>query len=63
MVLLAAGVLRAEINGQPAGVKDVDRTKIGVTAFRSETVVLRTPQLLKVRGLFRDAGLDVRSKE
>lgn len=63
VVLLAAGVLRAEINGQPAGVKDVDRTKIGVTAFRTETVVLRTPQLLKVRGLFRDAGLDVRSKE
>lgn len=61
LALLSEGLLRATLNGAPVTAKEVDGGKIGATEFRSETVIFTRLQLIKVRKLFSDAGMQVRS--
>ncbi|WP_166395201.1 BREX system P-loop protein BrxC [Rubrobacter marinus] len=61
LTLLSEGLLRASQNGRPVTAKEVDGAKVGATEFRSETVHFTRLQLIKVRKLFADAGMQVRS--
>lgn len=65
LALLSAGALRAAVNGAPiTTAKELDQTRIGVAEFRAERS--RPPSVLEligVRKLFAEAGLDPRSGE
>lgn len=62
-VLAAESRLRAQINGVPASVKELDGRNIAQADFRSETAVVSMPQRLQIRKLFGDAGINWRSDE
>ncbi len=60
--LLAAGRIRATLQGQPAGVS-LDRTKIGIAEFRLEEDLVTTAQKIALRNLFQQAGLSGKPNE
>lgn len=63
MTLLASDQLSASLNGSPVGAKALDQSKIGVVEFRSQNVVLSTPQRIALRQLFSKVGVDAKPTE
>jgi len=55
-VLLVAGQLRAEGIKNPT---ELERKNIGKTLFHVETVIITTPERIKIRKLFQKAGVPV----
>ncbi len=56
--LVASTHLKAEIDGKPISLADLDQKKLGLAVFRAESPVLTTGQKFGIRKLFKDAGLD-----
>ncbi|HRE28791.1 MAG TPA: hypothetical protein PK954_19260, partial [Anaerolineales bacterium] len=56
--LVASTHLKAEIDGKPLSLADLDQKKLGLAVFRAESPVLTTSQKLGIRKLFKDSGLE-----
>ena len=63
LALVAAGVVRAEKNGQVLPLKQIAQSQIGVLEFRSETKIVSAGQRIQVRKLIQDMGLPVKPGE
>jgi len=63
IALHRAGSLKVEVNGQPLAPGQLDQNKIQSAVFRPEQTPLGTTQKLALRGLFQQAGVQVRSGE
>ena len=63
LALLIGGYLRANLNAQSVGPKQIGQGQIGVVDFYSEGIVIQTSQRLAVRRLQRDVGLPVNPGE
>lgn len=57
LCLVAAGQVRASLEGRSPSVKDLDGTKIGVAEFRLEKATVSAQQRLDLRKLFQDAAV------
>ena len=56
-------LVRVTLNGQPVDALKLDQRQIAQAEFRAEQVTLTTVQRLKLRQLFQNAGLTVKSGE
>ena len=61
--LFGTGHLRATSNGIPLKPGQLDQAKISATDFRVESATIDTRQRLKVRKLFKTAGVDCKPNE
>lgn len=64
IIALHAGAhLLARYNGQALAVGQLDQNKISKTEFRTETIILTGPDKLKLRELFREAGVSAKASD
>ena len=64
IIALHAGAhLLARYNGQPLAVGQLDQNKISKTEFRTENIILTGPDKLKLRELFREAGVTAKASD
>ena len=64
IIALHAGAhLLARYNGQPLAVGQLDQNKISKTEFRTESIILTGPDKLKLRELFREAGVTAKASD
>jgi hypothetical protein len=63
LVLLVNGHLAASQNAEPITAKQLTQTKIGVTDFRAETIILTAQQRTELRGSLQRCGIPVPSGE
>lgn len=63
LMLAHNSLVRVTQNGQPADLRTLDQTKIGVAEFRAEQVTLTTIERIKVRQLFQGAGVTAHAGE
>jgi hypothetical protein len=63
LTLVAAGQVRASINGAPVTATGIDQSKIGQTDFQMEKAVLSATDKMQVRKLINDFGLPCKSGE
>ena len=64
IIALHAGAhLLARHNGQPLAVGQLDQNKISKTEFRTESIILTGPDKLKLRELFREAGVTAKASD
>ena len=63
IALHACGHLLARYNGQPLAVGQLDQNKISKTEFRTETITLSGQDKLKLRELFREAGISAKASD
>jgi hypothetical protein len=63
IVLHAGAHLLARYNGQPLAVGQLDQNKISKTEFRTESIILTGPDKLKLRELFREAGVTAKASD
>lgn len=62
--LLAAGVIRAtDAARKPVDNKSLERSKLTQTHFKVESITIKTVQLIQVRKLFTEVGIESRSGE
>ncbi|MGH7593184.1 MAG: BREX system P-loop protein BrxC, partial [Gemmatimonadales bacterium] len=55
--------LSAFLNGQPVAMGQLDQNRIPKAEFRSETITLTVEDRLKVRGVYKRAGVDAKAGE
>jgi len=64
IIALHAGAhLLARYNGQPLAVGQLDQNKISKTEFRTENIILTGPDKLKLREMFREAGVTAKASD
>jgi len=64
IIALHAGAhLLARYNGQALAVGQLDQNKISRTEFRTENIIIRPEDKLKLRGLFVDAGIAAKASD
>jgi hypothetical protein len=63
MILHLSGHLRATQNSVAVAAKQLDQSKIGPTDFRTESVFIGTHQLIALRTLFQQAGVQCQPGE
>jgi hypothetical protein len=63
LTLVAAGLVRATKNGQPASAKQLDQREIGVADFAGEGVVITAKQRMEVRAFINELGLPCKTGE
>ena len=61
--LMIADLIGASLNGAPVTTKTLDAGKIGLSTFKSQSVVLTAPQRLRIRSVMTEVGLTARSGE
>lgn len=49
LVLVQAGLARADDNGTPVGIKQINQSKVGKLGYRAETVVVTVAQRIEIR--------------
>lgn len=62
-ILLVSGHFKASNNGQPVTSPQLDRSKIGQTDFRVESVTVTATQKIAVRKLVQEVGIPYNSSE
>lgn len=63
LVLVGSGHLRAELDGSPRTVRQLDQSNLGKVHLRTENAVVTMPQKLELRKLFTDAGVSFQRDE
>jgi len=63
MVLLAAGLLRATRNGQPAHAKSIEQSAIGTLEIRVDHPPISAGDKIKLRGLYQKANIRCASND
>ncbi len=63
IALHAGGHLLARYNGQPLAVGQLDQNKVSKSEFRTETITLTAQDKLKLRELFREAGIAAKASD
>ena len=63
LVLVGSGHLHAVLDGKAVTQRQLDQTKIGVTAFRLESTTVTLPQRLALRKLSRQSGVRAASDD
>ena len=63
LALVVAGHVRATQSGQPVETKYLDRQKVSVIDFRSETITITAPQRIAIRKLLQDVGIHYKQSD
>ena len=63
IALIAAGNLRAALNGVPMQPRGLDQAKVPAADFRVESATIDTRQRPRLRKLFQDADIDCKPNE
>jgi hypothetical protein len=59
--LMNADLIGASLNGAAVTAKALDAGKIGLSTFKSQSVVLTAPQRIRIRAVMTEAGMTVKS--
>ena len=64
LVLVQAGLVRADLNGTPVTAKQLNLSQVGKASYRPETVVVTAKQRIEIRGIISElAGMKVTTQE